>query len=85
MISETVWILEDATTNHKTVYCWIFGMESESVSFVFDIPIDDELGVWAYLVTKCDDVRDEFVMGGDFAHFFFGAEVNCESGRMLVQ
>ena len=51
--------------------------------FVLDVAVDDELGFWADFFAEGEDFGDKFVVGGDFAHFFFGAEVDGESGRVL--
>ena len=80
MVGETVRVLEDAAADHKAVDLGIFGMECEGVGFVFDVAIDDKLGVGADLAAKFDNIGDEFVVGGDFGHFFTGAEVNSVGG-----
>ena len=53
------------------------------MSFVANVAIDDEFGLRRYLVSKYDDAWNKFVMGRNFAHFFFCTKVNGESGRML--
>ena len=52
---------------------------------VFDIAVDDEFGVGADFVAKLNDAGDEFIVSGDFAHFFFGAKVHGEGGGVLPQ
>ena len=52
---------------------------------VTDVAVDDELGVWADLASEFDDIRDELVMGGNFAHFFLSAEMNGDGGGVFGQ
>ena len=51
---------------------------------VFDVAVDDEFGVGANLVAKLDDSGDEFIVGGDFAHFFLSAKMYGEGGGVLL-
>ncbi len=83
MVGEAVWILEDATADHKAIDFRILSMKFQSVGFIFDVAVDDEFGFGTNLVAKSNNVRDEFIVGGDFAHFFFGAKMDGESGGVL--
>lgn len=53
------------------------------MSAVFDVAVNDKLGVGAEMVAKFDDIWDKFIVSGDFTHFFFGAEMDGEGGRVL--
>ena len=83
MVGEAVGVLKDAAANHKAVNFGVFFMKFEGVGAIFDVAIDDEFGCWRDLVAKRDDIWDEFIMSGDFAHFFFGTEVDGECGGMF--
>ena len=80
---ETVGVLEDATANHEAVNLGVLCVKGEGVSFIFNVTVDDKLGVGAEGVTEFDDGRDELVVGRDLAHFFFGAEMDGEGGRVF--
>ena len=80
---EAVGVLEDAAANHETVDGGVLGVELEGVGAVFDVAVDDELGGGAEIVTEIGNIRNKLVVGGDFAHFFAGAEMNGEGGRVL--
>lgn len=83
MVGEAIWVGEDAATDHEAVDCRVLLMQFERVSAVSDVAVDDEFGVWTDSVAKGDDIRYEFVMGGDFAHFLFGTEMDGKGGGML--
>ena len=85
MVGETVWILEDAAADHKAIDFRILSMKFQSVGFIFDVAVDDEFGFGTNLVAKSNNVRDELVVGRDFAHFFFGAEVDGEGCWVFVE
>jgi len=80
VVGETVRVLEDAAADHEAVDLGVFGVECEGVGFVFDVAIDDKLGVGADLAAKFDNIGDEFVVGGGFGHFFLSTEVDGEGG-----
>lgn len=83
MLSKAIRILENATANHAAVDGGIFGSENLNFGEVLDIAVDDELSLRSDLIAQGDNLRDEFVMSGDFGHFFASAEVNSEGGEIL--
>ena len=85
MVGKAIGILKNATANHETVDFGIFSMELEGVGTVSNISVNDKFGFGGDFITSFDTVRYEFIVGGDFAHFFFGAEMDGESGRMLTK
>ncbi len=84
MVGEAVGIFEDSATDHEAVCLGVFFVEGEGGGFGFDVAVDDEFGLGADLFTKFENIWDEFVVGGDFAHFFFGTEVDSQGGGVLV-
>ena len=84
MVGEAVGVLEDAAANHEAIDFGVFIMELKGVGFVFDVAVDDEFGVGGYLVAEVDNIRDEFIVSGDFAHFLLGAEMDGEGGGVLL-
>lgn len=58
MVGETVGVLEDTAANHKTIYFWVFLMQSFGMVFVFDVAVDDQLGFWADFISEFDDFGD---------------------------
>ena len=83
MVGEAVGVSKNAAANHKTIDFRILGVEFKGVSAVSDVAINDEFSIGGDLVTEFDDVGYKFIVGGDFAHLFFGAEMNGKSGRVL--
>lgn len=55
MVGEAVGVLEDTAANHKTIYFWVFLMQFFGMVFVFDVAVDDQLSLWANLVSEFDD------------------------------
>ena len=84
MGGEAVWVFENAAADHEAVDLGVFLVEFEGVLFRFDVAIDDEFGFGADLVAEFDNFRDKFIVSGDFAHFFFSAEVDGEGGGVFV-
>ena len=60
-------------------------MQPQCGGAVGDVVIDDQRGLRANLRAQFDNFWDYYVMGEDFAHFFLGAQVNGESGRVGVE
>ncbi len=83
VVGEAVGVGEDAAANHETVDFGVLFMECEGVGAVFDVAVDDELGIGTDFVAEFDDIGDEFVVGWNFAHFFLGAKVDGESGGVF--
>ena len=83
MVGEAIRVGEDAAADHKAVDFKILLMKFERMSAVTDVAVDDEFGFRRDLVAEFDDIRYEFIMGGDFAHFLLGAKVNGEGIRVF--
>ena len=83
MVGEAVRVPENAATDHETVYFGVLRVELTDMGEIFDVAIHDELGGGAEIVAEFDYCRDELVVSRDFGHFFLGAKVNGEGGRML--
>ena len=50
VVGKAVWILEDATTNHKPVERRIFFVELQGGGAVCNIAVDEELGFWGVIL-----------------------------------
>ena len=83
MVGEAVGVGKDAATDHEAVDCRVLLMKFKCVSAIADVAIDDQFGIWTGLVAKGDDIGYEFVMGRDFTHFFFSAEMDGKGGGMF--
>lgn len=76
---------KDTTTNHEAVEVGVLLMELDGMGVIFDVTVDDELGVGGDLVAEGNNIGDEFEVSGDFGHFFASAEVDGEGGEMLFE
>lgn len=85
MVGETVGIFENAAANHETVNIGVVLMKSESGRFGLNIAVNDEFGLRAKLVAEGQNLWNEFVVSGDFGHFFSGAEMDGEGGGVLIE
>ena len=85
VVREAIWIFEDAAAYHETVDLWIFFVEGEGGGAVFDVAVDNEFGVRRDFGTESYKVGNEFIMRGDFGHFFTRAEMDGERGRVFSE
>ena len=82
---ETKWILKHAAANHDTVEAGKLVHQLQTVFSVCNITIDSQKRVRGDFVTQGDDIWDELEVGWDFAHFFFGAQVDGQVDDVLLK
>lgn len=85
VLRKAVRILKDTTANHKAIELGIFFVELERDGAVFDVAVDEELGLGGVLGAELENLRDEFVVRRDFGHLFASAEMDGERGGMFFE